>query len=132
MNLKDLKDIAVKNCHYELAFELRGIEKSDWPDEEKLAKAIELCLAKQKEYQEAANIIGDTYPIDDQAHQEATTLFDKANSIRNEADVLLEKADEITTAAFKLLRNSNKDIPASHAFVYLREQRIIVIVKPKL
>lgn len=128
-----LKDRAVRKQKYELASELRQLEKDETISSDEKEEKIKYFFEKLSgELEEQENkIIGDTYKIEGDVATSATLLLKDAHALRNEAEIMLVRANEIQNGAFEAIRKAYPQIPnACLSFIH-ETSSIIVISKPK-
>lgn len=129
--VKALKNEAVKFQKYEMASNIRDVEKKLLDGKKVSNEEIEKLVASVKSLVfKTESRIGDKYSIDDDLFIEITQLFDQASARRTEAYKLLESAKEIEYSGWELIKKKNPDYNLEDVgYSFIKKTKSIVIIK---
>ncbi len=128
--IKSYKNMMVKIQEYEIASELRSIEKridaGEVIPEKEIDTILENCSSRVTSSESTS--IGDSYSIDEKTAFEANELIEKAHALRSEATKILELSSALNISAFELLRKSNPAIPKQKGLTFISETKTVVVI----
>ncbi len=129
--ISNYKNLAVTRQKYQIASELREIEKLIQKNEGVSDEQWELFTNNSKTLSTYTTHIGDKYKCSDEACIEAGKLMESANALRTQANAILQNANALVITAFEVLRTDNSEIPDDKetGLVFVKETKSVIVFK---
>lgn len=134
--IPSLKDTCVRNQKYELASEVRTLEKDiqnsvPCKEGETYKSRYESLMERMGAAVKYRNsLVGESFKVNDETAKSAQAIFKDANAIRNQCMELLKTADSMNTAAFEMIKKSipeMADFPKHKGLVFCEETNMLVV-----